>query len=153
MKRTDGSLSLVSLTLTDDRPTGDPDLATRDAMTDSTTPKTATAVSISFGITLEVVGARDISEQCNHANGLKLIARAHQLVMEGFNWDHEQKAVTIFTAPNYCYRSGNMASILELSIVLWFCVDCDSRSRYYRQSSKHRDTKSSSVVSNEFEYR
>ncbi|KAE9462318.1 hypothetical protein C3L33_05771, partial [Rhododendron williamsianum] len=31
---------------------------------------------------------QDISEQFNHANNLKLIARAHQLVMEGFNWGH-----------------------------------------------------------------
>ncbi|GJZ07676.1 serine/threonine-protein phosphatase PP2A-2 catalytic subunit [Tanacetum coccineum] len=57
---------------------------------------------------------QDISEQFNHTNSLKLIARAHQLVMEGFNWGHEQKVVTIFSAPNYCYRCGNMASILEV---------------------------------------
>ena len=31
---------------------------------------------------------QDISEQFNHANSLKLIARAHQLVMDGFNWAH-----------------------------------------------------------------
>ncbi|GKV25899.1 hypothetical protein SLEP1_g35279 [Rubroshorea leprosula] len=57
---------------------------------------------------------QDISEQFHHKNNLKLIARAHQLVMEGFNWAHEQKVVTIFSAPNYCYRCGNMASILEV---------------------------------------
>ncbi|PPS07769.1 hypothetical protein GOBAR_AA12873 [Gossypium barbadense] len=57
---------------------------------------------------------QDISEQFNHKNSLKLIARAHQLVMEGFNWGHEQNVVTIFSAPNYCYRCGNMASILEV---------------------------------------
>jgi serine/threonine-protein phosphatase 2A catalytic subunit len=57
---------------------------------------------------------QDISEQFNHTNNLRLIARAHQLVMEGFNWAHEQKVVTIFSAPNYCYRCGNMASILEV---------------------------------------
>ncbi|KAK6162825.1 hypothetical protein DH2020_002666 [Rehmannia glutinosa] len=57
---------------------------------------------------------QDISEQFNHTNNLKLIARAHQLVMEGYNWAHEQKVVTIFSAPNYCYRCGNMASILEV---------------------------------------
>jgi serine/threonine-protein phosphatase 2A catalytic subunit len=49
---------------------------------------------------------QDISEQFNHANGLDLINRAHQLVMEGYNWSHEQNVVTVFSAPNYCYRCG-----------------------------------------------
>lgn len=29
---------------------------------------------------------QDIATQFNHNNGLSLISRAHQLVMEGFNW-------------------------------------------------------------------
>lgn len=29
---------------------------------------------------------QDIAEQFNHTNGLSLVARAHQLVMEGYNW-------------------------------------------------------------------
>lgn len=37
------------------------------------------------------------------------IARAHQLVMEGYQWAHKQGVVTIFSAPNYCYRCGNQA--------------------------------------------
>ena len=45
---------------------------------------------------------------------MNLVARAHQLVMEGYNWSHEQKVVTIFSAPNYCYRCGNQAAIMEL---------------------------------------
>ncbi len=56
---------------------------------------------------------RDISEQYNHTNGLKLVARAHQLVMEGYSWQHEKNVVTIFSAPNYCYRCGNQAAIME----------------------------------------
>ena len=44
---------------------------------------------------------QDISEQFNHNNGLTLVARAHQLVMEGYNWCHEKNVVTIFSAPNY----------------------------------------------------
>ena len=49
---------------------------------------------------------QDISEQFNHTNKLTLVARAHQLVMEGHNWCHDQNVVTIFSAPNYCYRCG-----------------------------------------------
>ncbi|KAF4687713.1 serine threonine-protein phosphatase [Perkinsus olseni] len=56
----------------------------------------------------------DISAQFNHHNGLKLIARAHQLIMEGYNWSHEKNLVTIFSAPNYCYRCGNQAAVMEL---------------------------------------
>jgi serine/threonine-protein phosphatase 2A catalytic subunit len=56
----------------------------------------------------------DISEQFNHNNGLKLIARAHQLVMEGYNWCHDRNVVTIFSAPNYCYRCGNQGAIMEI---------------------------------------
>ena len=55
----------------------------------------------------------DVSEQFLHANGINLVARAHQLVMEGYNWVHDRKVVTIFSAPNYCYRCGNQAAVME----------------------------------------
>lgn len=57
---------------------------------------------------------QDISEAFNHNNGLTLVARAHQLVMDGFNWSQERNVVTIFSAPNYCYRCGNQAAIMEI---------------------------------------
>jgi serine/threonine-protein phosphatase 2A catalytic subunit len=56
----------------------------------------------------------DISAQFNHLNGLKLVARAHQLVMDGFQWAHDKSVVTIFSAPNYCYRCGNTAAIMDV---------------------------------------
>jgi len=56
----------------------------------------------------------DISAAFNQRNGLTTVARAHQLVMEGYNWSHEGAVVTIFSAPNYCYRCGNQAAILEV---------------------------------------
>ena len=34
--------------------------------------------------------------------------------MEGYNWSHEKNVVTIFSAPNYCYRCGNQAAIMEV---------------------------------------
>ncbi|XP_077434765.1 serine/threonine-protein phosphatase 2A catalytic subunit beta isoform-like [Vanacampus margaritifer] len=61
---------------------------------------------------------QDISETFNHANGLTLVSRAHQLEMEGFNWYHDRNVVTIFSAPNYCYRCGNKAAIMELEDTL-----------------------------------
>uniref|UniRef100_A0A8C6FEE5 protein-serine/threonine phosphatase n=1 Tax=Moschus moschiferus TaxID=68415 RepID=A0A8C6FEE5_MOSMO len=61
---------------------------------------------------------QDISETFNHANGLMLVSRAHQLVMEGYNWCHDQNVVTIFSAPNYYYRCGNQAAIMELDDTL-----------------------------------
>ncbi|CAH8530547.1 unnamed protein product [Schistosoma turkestanicum] len=57
---------------------------------------------------------QDISETFNHSNNLTLVSRAHQLVMEGFNWCHDRNVVTIFSAPNYCYRCGNQAALMEL---------------------------------------
>jgi serine/threonine-protein phosphatase 2A catalytic subunit len=41
-----------------------------------------------FLLILQLLLFQDISEQFNHTNNLRLIARAHQLVMEGFNWAH-----------------------------------------------------------------
>jgi len=50
------------------------------------------------------VFGEDISEQFNHTNNLELIARAHQLTMDGYTRTHNNKVVTVFSAPNYCYR-------------------------------------------------
>ena len=34
--------------------------------------------------------------------------------MQGYNWSQDRNVVTIFSAPNYCYRCGNQAAIMEI---------------------------------------
>jgi len=55
----------------------------------------------------------DICRSFSYINKIELITRAHQLVANGFKWMFNNYLVTIWSAPNYCYRCGNVASILE----------------------------------------
>ncbi|KAJ8958512.1 hypothetical protein NQ318_002306 [Aromia moschata] len=57
----------------------------------------------------------DVVAQFNAANDIDMICRAHQLVMEGYKWHFNETVLTVWSAPNYCYRCGNVAAILELN--------------------------------------
>lgn len=46
------------------------------------------------------------------SNNLKMIVRSHQLVMEGYKYSFNEKLVTIWSAPNYCYKTENIASVM-----------------------------------------
>ncbi|ORY25334.1 Metallo-dependent phosphatase-like protein [Naematelia encephala] len=57
---------------------------------------------------------RKVTAEFNYVNSLTLIARAHQLVQEGFKHMFDDALVTVWSAPNYCYRCGNLASIMQV---------------------------------------
>ena len=48
-------------------------------------------------------------------NKMGHILRAHQLCQEGYQVLYDNMLTTVWSAPNYCYRCGNMASVLEVS--------------------------------------
>ena len=47
-------------------------------------------------------------------NSMNHILRAHQLCNEGYMVMFDDRLSTVWSAPNYCYRCGNMASVLEV---------------------------------------
>ncbi|OAA69523.1 serine/threonine-protein phosphatase PP2A catalytic subunit [Cordyceps fumosorosea ARSEF 2679] len=49
-------------------------------------------------------------------NNMSHILRAHQLCQEGFQVLYDDRLSTVWSAPNYCYRCGNMASVLEVNV-------------------------------------
>ena len=52
-------------------------------------------------------------------NGTEIIVRAHQMVMDGYQWNHNETVVTIFSAPNYCYKCNNILFYLDVDCQLY----------------------------------
>ncbi|KAI1721514.1 calcineurin-like phosphoesterase domain-containing protein [Ditylenchus destructor] len=73
--------------------------------------------SVGFGVSPRGAGylfGSDVVKNFCDTNGIEMITRAHQLVMEGYKWHFNETVLTVWSAPNYCYRCGNVAAILEL---------------------------------------
>lgn len=66
----------------------------------------------------------DVVAQFNAANDIEMICRAHQLVMEGYKWHFQDTVLTVWSAPNYCYRYITLtflsASMIKLQLNLYF---------------------------------
>lgn len=57
---------------------------------------------------------KSVVEKFLQVNSMERIYRAHQLCNEGYQVYFDGLVTTVWSAPNYCYRCGNKASILEL---------------------------------------
>ncbi|KAG1441579.1 hypothetical protein G6F56_011415 [Rhizopus delemar] len=57
-----------------------------------------------------------VVERFLRMNNMDHILRAHQLCNAGYQVLFDDKLSTVWSAPNYCYRCGNLASILEVGV-------------------------------------
>ncbi len=55
-------------------------------------------------------------KQFLNAEKLHCLIRSHQIVMDGVKTHFDGTCITVWSAPNYCYKCRNMAAIVELSL-------------------------------------
>lgn len=65
-------------------------------------------------------------------NNLDLIARAHQLANDGLRWHFNETLVTVWSAPNYCYRCNNLAATLSIN------ADGTRNQKYFQAVPNHQ---------------
>ena len=57
----------------------------------------------------------DVVKEFNFMNNLELIARGHQLVMTGYEFPFgNDSLVTVWSAPNYKQRCGNLGAVMKI---------------------------------------
>jgi len=59
----------------------------------------------------------DVSKNFMQFNGLRMTLRSHEVKAQGYRFDHEGEfpLITVFSAPNYVDKAGNMASVAVLT--------------------------------------
>lgn len=58
----------------------------------------------------------DITDRFLRQNGLKLLIRSHECKDEGFEWQHSDRCLTVFSAPNYADNCDNRGAVIRLSL-------------------------------------
>ena len=58
----------------------------------------------------------DITEEFTRRNGVSLVVRSHEVKMNGYEVHHNGKLVTVFSAPNYCDKIGNLGAFVTFKM-------------------------------------
>ncbi|KAB8416402.1 hypothetical protein FH972_024921 [Carpinus fangiana] len=56
----------------------------------------------------------DITKRFCDANGLDAVIRSHEVRMDGYAAEHNEKCITVFSAPNYCDSTGNKGAYINI---------------------------------------
>lgn len=57
----------------------------------------------------------DVTARFHHLNKTQTMIRAHQLVHQGYDFQFDYQVLTVWSAPNYCYKPTNYASVCTVS--------------------------------------
>ncbi|KDO24605.1 hypothetical protein SPRG_10136 [Saprolegnia parasitica CBS 223.65] len=55
----------------------------------------------------------DVTKAFLAHNGLELLVRSHEVKDEGYLVEHDEKCITVFSAPNYCDQMGNKGAFIH----------------------------------------
>ncbi|KAM1865997.1 hypothetical protein ACFX13_008900 [Malus domestica] len=55
----------------------------------------------------------DVTRRFLQDNDLSLVVRSHELKGEGYEFEHDERLVTVFSAPNYCDQFGNKGAFIR----------------------------------------
>lgn len=55
----------------------------------------------------------DVTRKFLEFNNLELVVRSHEVKQEGYEVDHDNKLITVFSAPNYCDQMGNKGALIR----------------------------------------
>ncbi len=56
----------------------------------------------------------DITAHFLNKNQLQMLIRSHQVRKEGYDMMHDNRLMTLFSAPNYCNREKNLGAIVKI---------------------------------------
>lgn len=60
-----------------------------------------------------IIFGKNVTDAFLAKNSLSLLVRSHEVQMRGFLVQHDNRVVTIFSAPNYCGVVGNIGAVLR----------------------------------------